>query len=54
MGLYASYHLDTAAGASIALAAVGIFALSLVPRPRRRMARGKPSASPVEAFGGAS
>jgi ABC-type Mn2+/Zn2+ transport system permease subunit len=40
-GLYVSYYLDLAAGASIALCAVAIFALSLleglIPRARRRL-----------------
>lgn len=52
-GLYASHYLHLAAGASIALAAVAIYALCLPlggrldPDPRRSAAR-----SPVEALGG--
>jgi ABC-type Mn2+/Zn2+ transport system permease subunit len=30
LGLLASYHLDVAAGASVALAAVALFAISLL------------------------
>jgi ABC-type Mn2+/Zn2+ transport system permease subunit len=50
-GLYASFYLDTAAGASIALATVAAFALTLPfarsTGPGRRAPR-----SPVEAIGG--
>ncbi len=51
-GLYASYYLDVAAGAAIALAAIAVFALTL---PVRRGAgeRPAPARSPVEAFSAA-
>lgn len=39
-GLFASYYLDVAAGASIALAAVAIFGLSAILRRLRRRPRG--------------
>jgi ABC-type Mn2+/Zn2+ transport system permease subunit len=38
IGLIASYHLETAAGASVALAAVVLFGLSLLVRPRAALA----------------
>ena len=47
-GLDLTYHADLAAGASVALVAVAVFALSLVARPS-----GPPAAAggPVEALG---
>jgi ABC-type Mn2+/Zn2+ transport system permease subunit len=47
-GLYLTYYADLAAGASIALVAVGVFSVSLVTRPS-----GPPAAAggPVEALG---
>jgi ABC-type Mn2+/Zn2+ transport system permease subunit len=52
-GLYASYYLDTAAGASIALGAIAVFGLSLARRPGRGdHARGVTTGSPVQALGG--
>jgi ABC-type Mn2+/Zn2+ transport system permease subunit len=47
-GLYLTYYADLAAGASVALVAVAVFALSLVTRPS-----GPPAAAggPVEALG---
>ncbi|MDX6581494.1 MAG: hypothetical protein QOI10_678 [Solirubrobacterales bacterium] len=50
-GLYASYYLDTAAGASIALAMVVAFALTL-PFERTASTARRPPRSPVEALGG--
>jgi ABC-type Mn2+/Zn2+ transport system permease subunit len=49
-GLYASYYLDLAAGASVALAAVAIFALAALPGP----GSGRTGAlgSPIEALRG--
>lgn len=51
-GIYVSYHLDTAAGASVALAALALCALAaLAPRaPAAPAGRGL-SRSPVEALG---
>ena len=49
-GLYASYYLDTAAGASIALAMVAAFALTL-PFARTASAGRRVPRSPVEAIG---
>jgi ABC-type Mn2+/Zn2+ transport system permease subunit len=48
-GLYASYYLDIAAGASIALAAIAVFCLTL---PFRRGSGGRPAParSPIEAL----
>lgn len=51
-GLYASYYLDVAAGAAIALAAIAVFALTL-PFTRGAGERPAPARSPVEAFSGA-
>jgi ABC-type Mn2+/Zn2+ transport system permease subunit len=50
-GLYASFYLDTAAGASIALATLVAFALTL-PFARGAGPRRKAPRSPVEAIGG--
>lgn len=49
LGLVASAELDIAAGASVALAAVGLFAVAALLRPAARPARTR--RSPVEAFG---
>lgn len=52
LGLEASYHLDVAAGAAVALAAVGIYAVAaLIRRGPRRPARTLRPA-PVEALSG--
>ncbi len=51
-GLYASYYLDVAAGAAIALAAVGVFTLTL-PFSRGAGGRPAPARSPVEALSAA-
>ena len=51
-GLYASYYVDLAAGASIALAAVAVFALTL-PFSRGTGSRPAPPRSPVEALSAA-
>ncbi len=52
LGLEASYHLDVAAGAAVALAAVGIYAAAaLIRRGPRRPARALRPA-PVEALSG--
>ena len=51
-GLYASYYLDVAAGAAIALAAIAVFALTL-PFTRGAGERPAPARSPVEAFSAA-
>jgi ABC-type Mn2+/Zn2+ transport system permease subunit len=48
-GLYASYYLDIAAGAAIALAAVAVFCLTL-PFTRGSGGRPAPARSPVEAL----
>jgi ABC-type Mn2+/Zn2+ transport system permease subunit len=48
-GLYASYYLDVATGAAIALAAVAAFALTL-PFSRGSGGRPAPARSPVEAL----
>ncbi|MDQ3728903.1 MAG: metal ABC transporter permease [Actinomycetota bacterium] len=46
VGLYASYYLDVAAGASIALAAIGLFGLAaLVRRPLRHLRALRPRQS---------
>ncbi len=50
-GLYASYYLDTAAGASIALATIAAFSLTL-PFARRTGSRHRVARSPVEAVAG--
>jgi ABC-type Mn2+/Zn2+ transport system permease subunit len=48
-GLYASYYLDIAAGAAIALAAVTVYCLTL-PFARDAGGRPAPASSPVEAL----
>lgn len=48
IGLVASAELDIAAGASVALAAVGMFVAAVVLRPG---ASGRPGRSPLEALG---
>jgi ABC-type Mn2+/Zn2+ transport system permease subunit len=50
MGIVASAELDTAAGASVALAAVVLFVVALVLRPGAAAAGG-PRRSPLEALG---
>jgi ABC-type Mn2+/Zn2+ transport system permease subunit len=53
LGLVASAELDVAAGGSVALAAVALFALTAFARPGARRAHGA-RRSPVEALGGPS
>jgi ABC-type Mn2+/Zn2+ transport system permease subunit len=49
-GLYLSYYLDVAAGASVALVAVAVLPLATLVRARPRRSGASPS--PVEALGG--
>ncbi|MEY2513532.1 MAG: hypothetical protein QOJ89_890, partial [bacterium] len=51
LGLVASAELDVAAGGSVALAAVALYALATLVRPAPARGRG-PRRSPVEALGG--
>jgi ABC-type Mn2+/Zn2+ transport system permease subunit len=51
LGIVASTELDTAAGASVALAAVALFVVALVLRPGARVASGEARRSPLEALG---
>lgn len=50
-GLALSTYADLGGGASVALAALAVFALSLARLPRRRRTPGRPRRSPVEALG---
>jgi ABC-type Mn2+/Zn2+ transport system permease subunit len=49
-GLYVSYYLDVAAGASVALCAIALFALSLARAPHRGPRR-TGARSPIDALG---
>lgn len=51
LGLVASAELDVAAGASVALAAIGLYAIAALLRPAARRLPGRPR-SPVEALRG--
>jgi len=51
VGLFVSAELDVAAGGSVALAAVVLYVLAMIARPRRAGRRGGTRRSPVEALG---
>jgi len=49
LGLYASYHLETAGGASVALAALAVYAMSLAATGGRRRSPAGPPPGPAVA-----